>query len=67
MATIDDDSRPLRRMQSIRDVLNEIEAELYPPARPDKYEIPCRKCWGTNTELIRNEETKTTTARPCSH
>lgn len=54
-------------MRPIREVLHEVEAELYKPNRPDKYEPPCSLCNGTGTQVIYNEQTRVTSARPCVH
>lgn len=52
-------------MEPIRDVLHNIERELYKGAAPK--EPPCPRCNDTGTELIFNEILKTTSARKCSH
>lgn len=54
--------RPLRDVLAELEKLIDSEQDNAPP--PDG---PCRRCNGTGTEVIYNEQTKLTSGRPCGH
>lgn len=60
-------SKPVKPMARLADVLHELEDVIYRDL-PDANDDPiCEKCWGTGTQVTRDEVTKTTTGKPCYH
>ena len=55
---------PMRR---IREVLREFEELMENETDGAAEDGPCRRCNGTRTEVIYNEQTGVTSARPCDH
>lgn len=54
-------------MRPLRDVLAEFEALIDDEAGYASKDGPCKRCNGTGTEVIYNEQTKVTSARRCTH
>lgn len=54
-------------MHPLREVLREFETLMDEEAEDAPKDGPCRRCNGTGTEVIYNEQTRITTARRCTH
>lgn len=54
-------------MRPLREVLRDYEALIDDEAEDAPKDGPCRRCNGTGSEVIYNEQTRTTSARRCAH